>query len=64
MSRLKRPRQPMPADVDEALRSGGALGAYRIQLMLYYHVSTTTGGSSTMVARDGVRSEKSEGVSG
>ena len=26
-----------------------ALGAYRIQLMLYYHVNTTTGGSSPMV---------------
>ena len=29
MSRLKRPRQPMPRDVDAALRTGGVLDAYR-----------------------------------
>ena len=29
MSRLKRPRQPMPSDVDAALRTGGVLDAYR-----------------------------------
>ncbi len=29
MSGLKRPEQPMPADVDEALRRGGVLDAYR-----------------------------------
>jgi uncharacterized protein YdeI (YjbR/CyaY-like superfamily) len=29
MSGLKRPQQPMPHDVDEALRAGGVLDAYR-----------------------------------
>ena len=29
MSGLKRPEQPMPADVDEALRREGVLDAYR-----------------------------------
>ncbi len=29
MSRLKRPRQPMPSDVDAALRTAGVLDAYR-----------------------------------
>jgi uncharacterized protein YdeI (YjbR/CyaY-like superfamily) len=29
MTRLKRPRQPMPTDVDQALRDAGVLDAYR-----------------------------------
>lgn len=29
MSRMKRPKQPIPPDVDQALRSGGVLDAYR-----------------------------------
>lgn len=29
MRRMKRPKQPMPPDVDQALRSAGVLDAYR-----------------------------------
>ena len=29
MSRMKRPKQPMPPDVDQVLRSAGVLDAYR-----------------------------------
>ena len=29
MSRMKRPKQPMPPDVDQALRGAGVLDAYR-----------------------------------